>query len=88
MIGCGLLRIGQKSYTDHRWRDLEFQVGDHVFLKILPLKGTVRFGKTRKLSPRFIGPFQILRRVGNRAYELELPPDTNKVHSIFHVSIL
>ena len=59
-------RSRQKSYADVRRRPLEFEfeVGDHVFLKVMPKRGVVRFGKRRKLSPRFIGPFEILERVG------------------------
>ena len=52
----------QKSYVDNRHRELEFDVGDHVFLKISPFKRVMRFGKRGKLSPRYIGPFEILRR--------------------------
>ena len=48
----------QKSYADHRRRDLEFQVGDMVFLKVSPMKGTIRFGQKGKLSPRYVGPFE------------------------------
>ena len=58
----------QKSYADVRRRPLEFEVGDYVFLKVMPKRGVVRFGKRGKLSPRFIGPFEILERVGTVAY--------------------
>ena len=58
----------QKSYADHRRRPLEFQVGDHVFLRVPPRKGVFRFGKKGKLAPRYIGPFEILQRVGEVAY--------------------
>ena len=58
----------QKSYADHRRRPLEFQVGDHVFLLVSPRKGVFRFGKKGKLAPRYIGPFEILQRVGEVAY--------------------
>ena len=78
----------KKSYADHRRQDLEFQVGDYVFLKISPFKGVMRFGRKGKLSPRYVGPFQILRRVGKTAYELALPPNMDKVHPVFHVSML
>ena len=64
----------QKSYADVRRRPLEFEVGDHVFLKVIPKRGVVRFDKREKLSPRFIGPFEILERVGIVAYRLALPP--------------
>ncbi|XP_075521428.1 uncharacterized protein LOC142554646 [Primulina tabacum] len=72
----------QKSYADNRRRTLEFEVGDHVFVKIAPLKGIMRFGRKGKLSPRFIGPFEILDRIGERAYRLALPPDLDRVHNI------
>ena len=62
----------QKSYADVRRRPLEFEVGDHVFLKVMPKRGVVRFGKRGKLSPRFIGPFEILERIGTVAYRLAL----------------
>jgi hypothetical protein len=78
----------QKSYADKRRRDLEFQVGDRVFLKISPWKGIMRFGKKGKLSPRYIGPYEILARVGEVAYQLALPPELSQIHDVFHVSVL
>ena len=78
----------QKSYADNRRRELEFGVGDHVFLKISPFKGVMRFGKRGKLSPRYIGPFEILRRHGAAAYELALPSKLSGVHPVFHVPML
>nr|GEX51653.1 reverse transcriptase domain-containing protein [Tanacetum cinerariifolium] len=66
-------RRRQKSYTDVRRKPLEFEVGDKVMLKVSPWKGVIRFGKCLKLSPRYIGPFNILSRVGPMAYKLELP---------------
>ena len=78
----------QKSYADKRRRPLEFQVGDAVFLKIAPLKGVMRFGKKGKLSPRFIGPFEILERIGKVAYRLALSPDLASVYNVFNVSML
>lgn len=78
----------QKSYADHRRKELEFQEGDLVFLRVSPFKGVMRFGKKGKLSPRYVGPFQILQRVGSRAYELALPPNMGSVHPVFHVSML
>lgn len=78
----------QKSYVDVRRRELEFEVGDWIFLKISPMKGVMRFRKKGKLSPRYIGPYQILRRVGAVAYELELPASLGSVHPVFHVSML
>ena len=71
-----------------RRRPLEFEVGDHVFLKVTPKRGVVRFDKHGKLSPRFIGPLEILERVGTVAYWLALPPSLSGVHEVFHVSIL
>ena len=78
----------QKSYIDVRRRPLEFEVGDHVFLKVIPKRGVVRFGRRGKLSPRFIGPFEILERIGTVAYRLALPPSMSGVHEAFHVSML
>ena len=78
----------QKSYADVRRRPLEFEVRDHVFLKVMPKRGVVRFGKLGKLSPRFIGPFEILERIGTVAYRLALPPSMSGVHKVFHVSML
>ena len=69
-------------------RPLEFEAGDHVFLKVKPKRGVVRFGKRGKLSPRFIGPFEILERIGIIAYRLALPPSRSGVHEVFYVSML
>ncbi|XP_052176682.1 uncharacterized protein LOC127790987 [Diospyros lotus] len=52
----------QKSYVDRRCQDLEFDVGDHVFLRVMPMRGVRRFGVSGKLSPRYVGPFEILER--------------------------
>ena len=71
-----------------RCRPLEFKVGDHVFLKVMPKMGVVRFGKRGKLSPKFIGPFEIHERVGTVTYRLALPPSMIGVHEVFHVSML
>ena len=71
-----------------RCRPLEFEVGDHIFLKVMPKRGVVRFGKRGKLLPRFNGPFEILYRVGTVAYRLALPPSMSGVHEVFHVSML
>ena len=67
---------------------MEFTMGDLVLLKVSPWKGVMRFGKKGKLSPRFIGPFEILKRVGKVAYELALPPNLQHIHNVFHVSML
>ena len=76
----------QKSYADNRRRPLEFEEGDHVYLKVSPFRGMRRFKVKGKLSPRFIGQFMIFRRVGEMAYQLELPASLSDVHNVFHVS--
>ncbi|KAD4888602.1 hypothetical protein E3N88_20675 [Mikania micrantha] len=81
-------RVRQKSYADNRRRPLEFQVDDLVMLKVSPWKGIFRFGKRGKLSPRFVGPFKILERIGSVAYRLELPPELSNIHDVFHESNL
>ncbi|KAI5350684.1 hypothetical protein L3X38_003575 [Prunus dulcis] len=78
----------QKSYADNRRKDLQFEVGDWVFLKLSPWKGIVRFERRGKLSPRYIGPYEIVERVGPVAYRLALPPDLSRLHNVFHVSML
>ena len=78
----------QKNYTDRRSRPLEFEVGDHIFLKVMPKRGVVRFGKRGKLAPRYIGPFEVLERVGTLAYRLVLPSSLSSIHEVFHVSML
>nr|GFD29620.1 putative reverse transcriptase domain-containing protein [Tanacetum cinerariifolium] len=81
-------RTRQKSYADKHRRSLEFQPGDHVFLKVSPARGVRRFGIKGKLSPRFIRPFEILARVSEVSYRLALPPQLSHVHNVFHVSLL
>ena len=71
-----------------RRRPIEFVVGDHVFLKVMPKRGVVRFSKHGKLSPRFIGPFEILERIGIVAYPLALSPSMLGVHEVVHVSMV
>jgi hypothetical protein len=78
----------QKSYADTRRRDLEFEIGDMVFVRVAPMKGVMRFGKKGKLSPRYVGPFEILERVGPVAYKLALPPALSGIHNVFHISML
>ncbi|XP_076947451.1 uncharacterized protein LOC143619393 [Bidens hawaiensis] len=78
----------QKSYADKRRRPIEFDVGDHVMLKVSPWKGIIRFRKKGKLSPRYIGPLKIVARVGEMAYKLDLPDELEGIHSNFHVSHL
>ncbi|KAA0033251.1 pol protein [Cucumis melo var. makuwa] len=78
----------QKSYADVRRKDLEFEVGDKVFLKVAPMRGVLQFERRGKLSPCFVGPFEILDRIGLVAYRLALPPSLSTVHDVFHVSML
>ncbi|XP_059315825.1 uncharacterized protein LOC132066545 [Lycium ferocissimum] len=75
-------------YADRKVRDLEFMVGEKVLLKISPIKGVRQFGKRGKLSLRYLGRFKVLRRVGDVAYDLSLPPGLSGVHPVFHVSML
>ena len=63
-------------------------MGDEVFPKIFPMKGVMRFEKKRKLSPRYIGPFPIVKGIGAIAYKLDLPPKLENIHPVFHVSML
>ncbi|GJU92914.1 reverse transcriptase domain-containing protein [Tanacetum coccineum] len=81
-------RDRQKSYADNRRKPLEFEVGDRVMLKVSPWKGVIRFGKKGKLAPRYVGPFEILERIGLVAYRLRLPEELSGVHDTFHVSNL
>ena len=81
-------RDRQKSYADVRRKPMEFQVGDRVMLKVSPWKGMIRFGKRGKLNPRYVGPFEIIERIGPVAYKLELPEELSRVHNTFHVSNL
>ncbi|WMV14973.1 hypothetical protein MTR67_008358 [Solanum verrucosum] len=69
-------------------RPLEFEIDDWVYLKVSPIKGVIRFGKKGKLSPRYIGPYLIVKRIGSVAYELELPQELATVHPVFHISML
>ncbi|GKD30504.1 hypothetical protein Tco_1241282, partial [Tanacetum coccineum] len=81
-------RDRQKSYVDFRRKPLESKVGDRVLLKVSPWNGVVRFGKKGKLAPRYVGPFEILERIGLVAYMFRLPEELNSVHDTFHVSNL
>nr|XP_033511685.1 uncharacterized protein LOC117276461 [Nicotiana tomentosiformis] len=78
----------QKSYADRKARDMAFMVGENVLLRALPMKGVMRFGKIGKLSPLYIGPFEVLERVDEVGYRLSLPPRFSGVHLMFHVSML
>ncbi|MCH99633.1 hypothetical protein A2U01_0020647 [Trifolium medium] len=78
----------QKSYADKKRRNLEFNEGDHVFLKVTPMLNLRGAFKDKKLCPRYIGPFQIIEHVGEVAYRLALPPTMSGMHDVFHVSQL
>ncbi|WOG97247.1 hypothetical protein DCAR_0416587 [Daucus carota subsp. sativus] len=78
----------QKVYADQKRKFGGFQPGDHVFLKVSPCKGVKRFGMKGKLSPRYVGPFDVIERVGEVAYRVALPPQLSHVHNVFHVSVL
>ncbi|WMV24125.1 hypothetical protein MTR67_017510, partial [Solanum verrucosum] len=73
----------QKFYTDGRRRDLEFELDDWVYLKVSPMKGVMRFDKKGKLSPRYISPYRISKRICNVSYELELPQELAAVHPVY-----
>ena len=81
-------RDRQRSYADNRRRDLQFEIGDRVFLKISPWKGFLRFRRQGNLSLGFIGPYEILSKVGPVAYRLKLPPELSRIHDTFHGSML
>ncbi|GJS02633.1 putative reverse transcriptase domain-containing protein, partial [Tanacetum coccineum] len=81
-------RDHQKSYANNRRKPLGFEVGDRVLLKVSPWKGVIRFGKKGKLTPRYVGPFEILERIGPVAYRFRLPRELSGVHDTFHVSNL
>jgi hypothetical protein len=78
----------RETYANKRHRPLEFKVGNHVYLRVLPMRGMKRFGGKGKLAPRYIRPFPILEKCGTVAYKLDLPPFLPGVHNIFHVSQL
>ena len=89
--GCSTwsaIQTRQKNYADNRRRDLSFEEGDFVYLRVTPLRGVRRFRTKGKLAPRFIGPYRILARQGEVAYQLELPASMTAIHNVFHVSQL
>ena len=78
----------QRSYANLKRKDIEYEVGDKVFLKVSPWKKILRFGRKGKLSRRYIGPYEFLERIGLVAYRLALPLELAKLHDVFHVSML
>jgi hypothetical protein len=78
----------QKRYTNKRRRPLEFEVGDHVYLRVSPMKGVCRFGIKGKLASCYIGPYPILNKYGTTSYQVELPAKLLRVHNVYHVSQL
>jgi hypothetical protein len=78
----------QKSYADKRRNPLEFKVGDHIYLRVSPMKGVRRFGIKVKLAPRYIGPYPIIDKYGTTSYQVELPAKLSGVHNVFYVSQL
>ncbi|XP_038891559.1 uncharacterized protein LOC120080947 [Benincasa hispida] len=81
-------RDRQKIYADKRRIELEFEVRDWVFLRLSPWKGILWFGRKGKLSPQYIRPYEIVKRVGPAAYRLQLPMELARIHNVFHVSML
>jgi Tfp pilus assembly protein PilZ len=77
----------QRIYANTKRRELSFEVGDYVYLKVSPIRGTKRFGVKGKLAPRYIGPYQIQARRGEVAYQLNLSENLSAVHNVFHVSV-
>jgi hypothetical protein len=88
MIGENLkvAQSRQKTYVDKRRRDLSFEIGDSIYLKVSPVRGTRRFKVKGKLAPRYVSPFKIISRKREVAYQLELPPQLSYVHDVFHMS--
>ncbi|XP_070025388.1 uncharacterized protein [Nicotiana sylvestris] len=78
----------KKSYADRKARDVSFMVGEKVLLRVLPIKGVTRFGKKGKFIPQYIGPFEVLKGVGEVTYRLSLPPSLSGVHLMLHFFML
>ena len=78
----------QKSYADLHRKEMDFNLGEKVFLKVSPWRGVIRFGNKGKLSPRYIGPYEIVEKIGPLAYCLALPLELSRIHDVFHVSML
>ena len=78
----------QNSYADLKRKDIQYEIGEKVFLKVSPWKKVMRFKRNGKLSPRFIGPYEVIEKVGLVAYRLAFPPDLEKIHNVLDVSML
>ena len=78
----------QKSYADMKRKDVHYEISEKVFLEVSPWKKVMRFERKDKLSPKFIRPYEVIEKVGLVAYRLALPPELEKVHNVFHVSML
>ncbi|WMV41872.1 hypothetical protein MTR67_035257, partial [Solanum verrucosum] len=83
-----MVQSQQKSYVNVRISDREFDIDDWIYLKISPMKGVIRFGNKGKLSPHYVGPYQVLRWIGMMAYQLNLPFDLSLLNLVFHVPLL
>ena len=79
---------GQKSYADMRRNDIQYEIGENFFMKVSPWKKVMRLEKKGNLSLRFIGPYEVIEKVGPVAYILDLPLESEKIHNVFHVSML
>ncbi|KAJ0441898.1 putative nucleotidyltransferase, Ribonuclease H [Helianthus annuus] len=77
--------IGRRITQTQKRKAFHFEVGEKVLLKVSPWKGVMRFGKKGKLSPRYIGPFEVIKRVGSVAYKLNLPEGLKGIHNVFHI---
>ena len=78
----------QKSYADLKRKYIQYEIGENAFFKVSPWKKVMRFGKNGKLSPKFIRLYEVIKKVGLVAYRLALPPELEKIHNVFHVSML
>ena len=78
----------QKSYADLNWREVKYDVSDFVFLKVSSMHGVTWFGIKGKLAPIYVSPFEIVKKIGEAAYHLNLPQQLGHVHNVFHVSML